>query len=115
MQCIITLAFFPFVAVIVRANRNELKTSAVLDQCSTLSLCTDNLLSKLQLKGTSSPLIVDTLNGLCMIHNSVTANLQICSLSYDARKSGLSLFDCSSCVINTLEYSDTYIVVRLGH
>ena len=45
--------FFPIVAVIVRANGKELKTRAVLDQCSTLSLCTDNLLNKLQLKGTS--------------------------------------------------------------
>ena len=76
---------FPIVAVVVRANGHELKTRAVLDQCSTLSLCTENLLNKLRLKGTSSPLEVDTVNGLRVNSKSVTVNLQIYSLHRDEK------------------------------
>ena len=74
---------FPIVAVVVRANGREVKTRAVLDQCSTLSLCTESLLKKLQVQGTPTPLEVDTVNGLRVNNNSVTANLQVCSINHD--------------------------------
>ena len=76
---------FPIVAVIVRANGREVKTRAVLDQCSTLSFCTESLLNKLQLKGTPTPLEVDTVNGLRVINNRATVNLQISSIDHKAR------------------------------
>ena len=76
---------FPIVAVVVRANGRQIKTRAVLDQCSTLSLCTEALLNKLHVKGTPTPLEVDTVNGLRVNNNSVTANLQICSIDQEAK------------------------------
>ena len=68
---------FPIVAVVVRANGCQIKTRAVLDQCSTLSLCTENLPSKLQINSKSSLLEVDTVNELRVNNNSVTVDLQI--------------------------------------
>ena len=76
---------FPIVAVVVRANGREIKTRAVLDQCSTISLCTASLLNKLQMKGTRNPLEVDTVNGTRVDDTSITVNLQISSVDRNAK------------------------------
>ena len=66
---------FSIVVVVERANGCQIKTFTVFDHCSTLSLCTEALLNKLHVKGTLTPLKVDTVNRLCVKNNSVTANL----------------------------------------
>ena len=60
---------------------------AVLDQCSTLSLCTEALLNKLHVKGTPTPLEVDTVNGL-----RVNNNQRHCKSSNLLNRSGSKVY-----------------------
>ena len=68
---------FPIVAVTVTAAGKKIDTLAVLDQCSDVTLCTSQLLNKLQVKGKRAQFSVDTVNGRHTDYNSRTTNLKI--------------------------------------
>ena len=71
---------FPIVAVTVTAAGKKIDTLAVLDQCSDVTLCTSQLLNKLQVQGKRAQFSVDTVNGRHTDFNSRTTNLKIKSV-----------------------------------
>ena len=67
-------------AVTVTAAGKKIDTLAVLDQCSDVTLCTSQLLNKLQVQGKRAQFSVDTVNGRHTDFNSRTTNLKIRSV-----------------------------------
>ena len=77
--------YFPVVTVRVEHAGKHVTVRAVLDQCSDVTLCTGDLLNRLEIKGIVKPFTVNTVNGRKTDDTSVQADFEVTSLADDKR------------------------------
>ena len=70
----------PVVPVKLKANGRELMTYAMLDTCSTATFILNDVKDKLGVPGTTTKLMIKTVNGSTLHESSVVNNITISSL-----------------------------------